>query len=407
MMKYVIIGASAAAINAAKTLRMLDKEAKITLISKDTQVYSRCMLHYVISGSKTEEDICFIEDDFFEKYRINWMAGKKIVAINIYNQFVKTDDVKIIKYDKLLIASGADSFIPPIKNLRQANNVYALRHMEDVISINSQAKSNTSAVIIGAGLVGIDAAVGLIKKGVNVNIVEMAPRILPIQLDDKTAKVYEKELIKNGVGVFTGVSVQEIILDQNKNVKAVKLGDGREINCNFIICAAGVRPNVDFLQDTNIKVEKGIVINSFCKTTVENIYAAGDVCGVSPIWPIAVKQGTVAAYNMSGNIKELEDYFSSKNSMNFFGIQTVSLGILEAPDNTYQVEVRSYKDFYKKIIHKEGVIYGAIIQGDISYCGVLTELIRNKIDISKINKSVFDINYGDFYKISEDGQYMY
>ncbi|MCB2297666.1 NAD(P)/FAD-dependent oxidoreductase [Clostridium tagluense] len=406
-MKYVIIGASAAGINSAKTLRGLDKDAEITLISKDTKVYSRCMLHYVISGSKTEEDICFTEDDFFNKYKINWISGKKVIGINIYNKFLTTDDERIVTFDKLLIASGADSFIPPIKNLRGANNVYALRHMEDVVNIKRVAKINTSAVIIGAGLVGIDAAIGLIEKGVKVNIVEMAPGILPIQLDIKTAKVYENELIKNGVKVFTSVSVEEIIIDENKDVKAVKLGDGREINCDFIICAAGVRPNVDFLKDDRIKIEKGIVIDSRCKTSVEDIYAAGDVCGVSPIWPMAVKQGIVAAYNMTGNLKELDDYFSFKNSMNFFGIQTVSLGVLEAPDNTYEVETRVYKDIYKKIIHKDGVIYGAILQGDISYCGILTQLIKNKIDVSKINKSVLDINYGDFYKVSEDGQYMY
>ncbi|GCD08482.1 NAD(P)/FAD-dependent oxidoreductase [Clostridium tagluense] len=406
-MKYVIIGASAAGINAAKTLRILDKDAEITLISKDTKVYSRCMLHYVISGSKTEEDICFTEDDFFNKYEINWISGKKIIGINIYNKFLTTDDERIVTFDKLLIASGADSFIPPIKNLRGANNVYALRHMEDVVNINSVAKINTSAVIIGAGLVGIDAAIGLIEKGVKVNIVEMAPGILPIQLDAKTAKVYENELIKNGAQVYTSVSVEEIIIDENKDVKAVKLGDGRKINCDFIICAAGVRPNVDFLKDDRIKIEKGIVIDSRCKTSVEDIYAAGDVCGISPIWPMAVKQGIVAAYNMTGNLKELDDYFSFKNSMNFFGIQTVSLGVLEAPDNTYEVEVRVYRDIYKKIIHKDGVIYGAILQGDISYCGILTQLIKNKVDVSKINKSVLDINYGDFYKVSEDGQYMY
>jgi nitrite reductase (NADH) large subunit len=407
MMRYVIIGASAAGINSAKTLRMLDKDAEITLISKDTKVYSRCMLHYVISGSKTEEDICFTEDDFFNKYKINWIFGKKIIGINIHSKFVTTDDERIVNFDKLLIASGADSFIPKVKNLREANKVYALRHMEDVVNINSEAKINTSAVIIGAGLVGIDAAIGLIEKGVKVNIVEMAPKILPIQLDAKTAKAYENELIKHGAQVFTSVSVQEIIIDGNKDVKAVKLGDGREINCDFIICAAGVRPNVDFLKDNMIKIEKGIIIDSFCKTSVDDIYAAGDVCGISPIWPMAVKQGTVAAYNMTGNVKELEDYFSFKNSMNFFGIQTVSLGILEAPDNTYEVEIREYKDIYKKIIHKDGVIYGAILQGDISYCGILTQLIKNKIDVSKINKSVLDINYGDFYKVSEDGQYVY
>ena len=407
MMNYLIIGASAAGVNAAKTLRMLDKDAKITLISKDTKVYSRCMLHYVISGSKSEEDICFVEDGFFDKYRINWSFGKKVIEVNVDNKFVKTDDESVIHYDKLLIASGADSFIPPIKNLREANNVYALRHMEDVVNINNEAKINTSAVIIGAGLVGIDAAVGLMKKGVKVNIIEMAPRILPLQLDDKAAKVYEKELVKNGAEVFTSVAVQEIIIEDNKNVKAVKLGDGREINCDFIICAAGVRPNIDFIKDQRIKIEKGIVIDSHCKTTVEDVYAAGDVCGISPIWPMAVKQGATAAYNMTGNLKELEDNFSLKNSMNFFGIQTVSLGNLEIPDNTYKVEIREYKDIYKKIIHKDGVIYGAIIQGDISYCGVLTQLIKNKIDVSSINKSVFDINYGDFYKVSGDGEYLY
>ncbi|GIM29177.1 nitrate reductase subunit beta [Clostridium polyendosporum] len=406
-MKYVIIGASAAGVNAAKTLRELDNSSEITVISKDTNVYSRCMLHHVIGGRRNLEKISFVDKDFFSKYRVTWIKNKSIIDINIDKRELVLEDNSAEKYDKLLIASGASSFIPPVKNLREAKRVYSLRDYDDVLNIEEGIKVSKKAVILGAGLVGIDAAIGLMERDISLSIVEMGDRILPLQLDKKAANRYQKLLKDKNIEIYTSVKLEEVILKEGGFVDKVKLSDGTEIECDMIVVAAGVRPNVGFIKNESIKIERGIVVDNTCSTSAKDVYAAGDVTFTAPIWPIAVKQGIVAAYNMTGHKKYLEDTFALRNSMNFLGLECVSLGIVEAPDNSYVVDIIETEDVYKKIIHKDGIVYGAILVGDISYCGVLQYIVKNKIDISNINKNIFKIDYSDFFSIKEDGQFKY
>lgn len=405
-MKYVIIGASAAGISAAKTLRSLDSKSQITIISKDKDVYSRCMLHLVISGERDTKGISFIKEDFFETNRINWIRGQKATNINENEKKVILEDNSTVSYDKLLIASGASASIPPVKNLREANNVSCLRNIEDSISISERCKADDDVVIIGAGLVGIDAAVGLISKGAKVHIIEMADRILPMQLDKKAASNYEKLFIDKGVDIISSVSVKEVTLNETGSAKDVVLNEVRTIPCSYIVVAAGVKPNMDFINGTSVKVENGIVIDNHCETTTKDIYAAGDVTGLAPIWPVAVKMGKAAAYNMAGTERIYDDYFAFQNSMNFYGLETVSLGKIEAPDDTFITDILETKKSYKKIIHKDHIIYGAILQGDIAYCGVLDYLIKNKIHI-KNTDNIFSLSFADFYDTKENGEYIY
>ncbi|GAA0781938.1 NAD(P)/FAD-dependent oxidoreductase [Hathewaya limosa] len=406
-MKYVIIGASAAGISAARTLRTVDPNCEIVMISKDKNVYSRCMLHLVIGGERDLESISFIEKDFFENNKINWIKDVQVALINENEKEVVLKNNVKITYDKLLIASGSSATIPPIKNLIEANNVSCLRNIEDAVSISEKCRYGDDVVIIGAGLVGIDAAIGLIHKGVRIHLIEMSDRILPLQLDKKAASKYEELLLKNNVEIITNASVQEAVLDREGAAQGVVLSTGKIIPCKYIVVAAGVKANVDFLSNSSVKVERGIVIDSNCKTTAQDIFAAGDVTNLAPIWPVAIKQGKTAALNMAGIETVHEDNFAFQNSMNFLGLDTVSLGIIQAPDESFITSVCETKNSYKKIIHKNGRIYGALLQGDISYCGVLTHLIKNKINILSKNKNVLDISFADFYGIKDNGEYYF
>ncbi|MDD7794232.1 NAD(P)/FAD-dependent oxidoreductase [Clostridium sp. 'White wine YQ'] len=395
-MRYVIIGASAAGINAAKTLRETDSECEIVLISKDENVYSRCMLHLYISGERNLDSLSFIENDFFDKNKITWLKGLSVMQINDTLKTLELSNNKTLSYDKLLIASGASAFIPPVKNLREATNVFPLRNIEDAISIAKRYKYGDNVVIIGGGLVGIDAAIGLIHKSANIHLVEMADRILPLQLDKTASSKYENLLLKNNVKLYLNSSAKEVILNEKGEAATLALSDGTEISCDLVIVAAGVRPNIDFIKDTQIKTDRGILIDNTCKTNIDDIFSAGDVTALSPIWPVAARQGKCAALNMLGKETTCDDTFAYLNSMNFLGLESVSIGTIEAPDNTYSTEIYETKNIYKKIIHKNGIIYGALLQGDISYCGVLCNLIKNKINISHLNKSIFKINSADF-----------
>ena len=178
--------------------------------------------------------------------------------------------------------------------------------------------------------------------------------------------------------------------------------------CELVIVATGVRSNIAFLENSNVECDRfGLLIDEMGKTNIENIYGAGDVTGRNPIWPTAVKEGIIAANNMLGKEMIMTDFFGSKNTMNFVGIATMSLGAVEPEDETYTVEVRNDEKGYKKIIHKDGKIYGALIQGDLDYAGVLTQLIKEKIDVSKVTKSLFDIDYADFFNIEENFEFSY
>ncbi|MCC0654279.1 MULTISPECIES: NAD(P)/FAD-dependent oxidoreductase [unclassified Clostridioides] len=406
-MNYVVLGASAAGINAAKTLRELDKDSNIVVISKDENIYSRCMLHHVISEHRTLKQINFVDEDFMEKNNINWISGKTVKGIDTDKKLVQMEDIAV-NYDKLLIATGASSAIPPIKNLREGNFVYSVRNIDDIYKIKEKAEKSKKVVIIGAGLVGIDALIGLFKyEQLDISVAFMEKYILDRQLDEYTASVYENKFKEKGVKFYPSASIQEIVLDDSKDVKGVAFSNGEILDADMVIVATGVKPNADFLDETGIEYDRGIIIDDRCQTTQKDIYAAGDVVGKNAIWPIAVKQGIIAAHNMVGKDKKVEDEFAFKNSMNFMDIPTISIGMNTPVDDSYKVLTRHGNDCYKKFIFKDNIIYGAVIQGDISYVGVLTYLIKNKVEISDLENRIFDVCYADFFNIKENGEFCY
>lgn len=407
-MNYVVLGASAAGINAIKVLRELDEKANITLISKDEHIYSRCMLHHIISEHRTLDSLNFVETKFDEKYNISWKKSFTINNIDIENKEVSILETgEKVKYDKLLIATGASSAMPPIKNLKKAKHVYGLRNIEDAYEIKEKAKDCKKIAILGAGLVGIDALIGLLEyKNLDISVIYREPFILNRQLDEYAASVYENKFKELGVKFFKGASVNEICMDNNENIIGVVLDDETYIECDMAIVATGVIPNAEFINKEFISYERGIIIDENCKTTAKDIFAAGDVVGKNAIWPLAVKQGIVAAYNMAGREEKIDDSFVYRNTMNFLGIPTVSLGIVDMEEDCI-VNVRKDETGYKKFIIKDNVIKGVIVQGDISYVGALTHLIKNNIEIPDLEKRIFEIGYADFFSVKGNGEFCY
>ena len=235
--------------------------------------------------------------------------------------------------------------------------------------------------------------------GAKLSCFEFGAHIMPVNLDAHSAETYEKAFAERGVEQYYEVRVEELLLGEDNQVRGLKLSDGREFDCDMIIIAAGVRANTGFIRGSGLVIdEKGLVYDRQSRTSDENVYAAGDISGKTPIWSAAVKEGIVAANNMCGISSELTDFFASKSTMNFLGIPTMSLGMPEKPDDTFsEVVSKDSKGNYKKIIHKDGEIKGAILQGDLSYAGILTQLIREKIDVSRVKKPLFNIDYSDFF----------
>lgn len=407
-MAYVVVGASAAGINAAKTLREINKDIEIILVSKDEYVYSRCILHHFLDGRRDIEDLDFSPGEFFKKYDIKWMKGVEVTGIDTKEKKLKLDNGENLYYEKVVLATGASSFLPLIENLRTANNVIGLRNLDDAIRIKEIAPKVKNIIILGAGLVGVDAMAGLLDYDAKVTMIEMGDRILPLQLDHYAANVYIERLKEEGVDFRFNVRAEKVIVDENNNPVAIKLNTGEEVPGELIIACTGVRSNVGFLEGSGIECDKfGLIFNPKGETNVKDVYGAGDISGRNPIWPTAVKEGLIAANNMCNKDIYMEDFFGSKNTMNFCGVATMSLGTVIKPDDTYEEAVEIKGKDYKKIIHKNGTIYGSIVQGDLSYVGVLTQLIKDKINIDRVKKPIFQIDYSDFFNEKENLEFVY
>mgnify|MGYP004626057779 FL=1 len=407
-MAYVVVGASAAGINAAKTLREINKDIEIILVSKDENVYSRCILHHFLDGRRNIDDLDFSPAEFFEKYDVKWIKGVEVTAIDTKEKKLKLDNGENLYYEKVLLATGASSFLPPIENLRTANNVIGLRNLDDAIKIKEIAPKVNNIIILGAGLVGVDAMAGLLDYDAKVTMIEMGDRILPLQLDHYAANVYIERLKEEGVDFRFNVRAEKVIVDENNNPVAIKLNTGEEVPGELIIACTGVRSNVGFLEGSGIECDKfGLIFNPKGETNVKEVYGAGDISGRNPIWPTAVKEGLIAANNMCDKEIYMEDFFGSKNTMNFCGVATMSLGTVIKPDDTYKEAVEVKGKDYKKIIHKDGVIYGAIVQGDLSYVGILTQIIKDKINVDRVKKPIFQIDYSDFFNEKQNLEFVY
>lgn len=407
-MKYVVLGASAAGVNGIRTLRQLDPDCEIVLISKDKEIYSRCILHQYLSGERTLEQLCFVEKDFEDLYKVNWLKGRACSQVRPQSKEVILDNQEVVSYDKLLIASGANTFLPPVKNLEHAKNAVGFRNLEDIEILKEKSKTAKHIVIMGAGLVGLDCAIGLLSLGVKATLVEFADWLLSKQLDKRAANTYEEALHKQGVMQYYGTSVSEVILDDSQQVKELLLSNGEKIPCDFLVVTVGIRSNTGLLEGSGLTTSKfGLIFDEYGKTSDDSIYGAGDISGIGPIWPVAVKEGIIAASNMAGTKKEMSDFFASKSTMNFLGVPSMSLGDVNIQDEEAVIVIKETKDSYKKIIHKDGMILGAILQGDLAYSGILQQLIASKIDISRVKKPLFDIDYSDFFHIDQNFEFYF
>ena len=397
-MKYVILGASAAGVNAAYVLRMLDKAAEIIMISEDTRIYSKCILHYYMSGKKDADGLNFMPPDFIEKNQIEWKKGIKATAIDIENKTVDLSDGTKQDYDKLLIATGSHSFVPPIEGVQGADNVCCFHTLEECEKLMKLAKTAKHIVILGAGLVGVDVACGLLDQNKDITMVDMKEHMLAIQLDDEAASVYQNKFTQADIKQYYNTSVASVEKNAHGLVENVVLKDGTKLPCDLLVIAAGVRANVGFLKDTGLELDKkGLVIDKESRTNIKDIYGAGDVTGKDLIWPVAVKEGVVAALNMAGKEGHMTDFFYGKSWMNFFDIPTLSYGVHELPDETYEQEVKkTMLKGYKKIIYKDKKVAGAILQGDLSYSGVLTVMIHDGIKLPDVKKKLLDYTGDDF-----------
>lgn len=399
-MRIVIIGNGPAAVKALKAIahyKDVSKEdiTSITIISAEpTAPYSPMFLADYLTGELGEEEILLGDDHGLSPQRL---LGETVVRVDDSRNRVVVESGREIGYDKLLIATGASPRKAAIDGIDK-EGVYFFNRLADAKRLSQKVPRVKDAIIIGAGVIGLELAIAFSKMGKKVLVVELLCQILPQMLDEELARHVERELISSGVRFSLGGSVSQITGD--KRAKGIVVG-GREVSADLLLVAVGVKPNIDFLGSSNVRVNKGILVNEKMQTNVPNIYAAGDVAeSIDPYgryelvfnWYNAVDQGWIAGCNLIGVENK---YRASPGLVTLKGLETpvISIG-RKYGENGY--ETLSFTDgekgVYEKLFIKNNVMdcYQAI--GIVDRIGLMYGYIKERKDIGSI-KDVLGDNY--------------
>ncbi len=388
-MKIVIAGNGPAAISAIEAIRASDRTSEIIVLSKEKeQAYSPCFLYHYVSGEITKEKLYIKEEDFYEKNNVHLLAGIYLEKVNPHDKTLLLSDGKKISYDKLLIATGAEPLTPSIDGI-EGEGVLTFKTLQDTERILAKIEGRggeatvRKAVVIGGGFTGLEIAEALKKRGLYVTVIEKEDRVLPRMLDREMAEIIKDHLTNNEIDILTGTKILKIEREKG-NIKAIRT-DKETIEAEMIIISTGIRPNIGPVSNTEIKTERGIIINERCETNIKDIYAAGDVAEleikgikkVNPIWSNATIQGTVAGSNMVGAEKRIPEHLPDMNLINLFGLYIFSAGMPEGPKAIKREELSGIKKF---ILDEEERIKGIQIIGNASLKGgVYLNLLSHKI----------------------------
>src|SRR3990172_509837 len=345
MSKYVIVGASAAGIGAVEAIRVVDPVGSITVISEEPcPHYSRPMISDLVSGKATLEKMKCREDEFWQKNQVQALTGRTAVSLNIGNKYVALDKGEQVSFEKLLIATGGKPFIPKIDG-SDKDGVLTFTTLSDAERLAARLENAKSAVVIGAGLIGVSVTEALVKRGLKVTLVELQDKILSLLLDSIGSDIVEDVIRKAGVTVVTGQSVQRIVgkPENDRVVGGVVLTKGEQVPCDLVIVAIGVVPRIELVAGTDVKLNRGIVVDNFMRTNVPDVYASGDVAEaydfvldqnrLLPLWPLAVLEGKVAGYNMAGKKTDYEGG-TNMSALKYFSLPIVSIGVTNPKDES-------------------------------------------------------------------------
>jgi len=408
-MHYLIIGNCAAGINAIEGIRKLDGSGEITVVSdEDFPAYCRCLITDYVAGTRKKEDLLYREKDFYEKNKVNLILGERVNKVDISKKEIILQSGKKLSYDRLLVATGASPKSLGIKG-EEKYGVFGFRTLRDADEIIKLADETRKAVIFGGGLIGLKAAYGLKKRGVDVQVMVKSPRILSQVVDTQAAEIIGKWLQENGISIRTGVAPEEILGD--KEVEEVRLDNGEKISARLVIVGKGVRCNTSLVEDSPIKVHWGILADDFLQTNIEGVFVAGDVAEtkdlvfdrneVNALWTAACEQGRIAGMNMVEKVKKYPGSIGA-NSADFFGLAFISVGYVRVREEGYEELIRSNPQEYryKKVVLKNNIMVGFTVINNIENAGVYTALIRKKADISSV-KDILLEDYLDYPKVKD------
>jgi NAD(P)H-nitrite reductase large subunit len=404
-MRYVIVGNSAGGTAAIEAIRQCDEKGRITVISEEPYFnYSRPMISYLLAKKVTLNDMPYRKREFYKDNDVELILGTKAEKLVIEDKYVILSGGQKVPFDKLLLATGGTPIVPKVKG-SNLDGVFTFTSLADALKIKEHINNHKveKAVVLGAGLIGLKATEALLELRMRVTIVEMSDRILSTTFDEKASSIMRTALEKTGCGLFTGNTIAAI--EGRNRIKQVILKDRQKIPADLAIIATGVKSNIELVNETPVKTNRGILADEFMQTNVKDVYAAGDCCeakdslsGINhpiPIWPAAVRQGKIAGFNMAGSKKEYRGSFAM-NSVELCGIPTISMGQTAVEEKDCQVLQHSNaeKNTYRKIVLKNNRMIGAILVGNIERAGIYTGLIKDKVDTASFREQLLGENFG-------------
>ena len=383
-MRYVIIGGSAAAIGCIEGVRSVDKTGEIILITGETEWnYSRPLISYLLEGKTTRDKMWCRPDSFFTRNGVTVKAGVLATALDAGDRTVRLSTGERLAYDRLLAATGSRPFVPPIPGLETVERTFCFQTLSDASALAEALRPESRVLILGAGLTGVKCAEGIRGLCAQIAIADLAPRVLPAVLDDTAAAMVQARMEEKGVRFYLNDSAAAF------RGNTARLQSGTELEFDVLVTAVGVRPNTQLVADAGGAVDRGILVDGRCATTLPDVYAAGDcaqgydaVSGekrMLPLWPNAVLQGETAGINMAGGRADYTQGIALTAS-GVFGLHMVTAGSYEGESFTVQRD-----GSYKRLVTADGVLKGVIMVGDVSRAGIYTDLIRKKKPLSEID----------------------
>lgn len=379
---YVILGNGAAGLSAAKAIRERDKTGSVIMISNEAYpTYNRPMLTKSMVAELDAKEILVEPEAWYQENNIHLLLEKEVTGIHTDKKEITLSDGTALKYTKLIYALGSECFVPPIPGTDKPE-VVAIRRMSDIEKIEAMLDRVQNVVVIGGGVLGLEAAWELKKNRKQVVVLEAAPQIMGRQLDEGASQMLTDISRNNGIDIHAGVQIASI--EGESSVTGVKLADGREFPAELVIVSAGVRANVGAAKNAGLDINRGIVVNADMSTSDENIFACGDCAeyeGINyAIWPQALEQGKVAGANAAGDALT---YTTVSAGLSFHGMNTGLYAIGDNGKNPNLIyRTVEFKDMgrkqYEKYYFLNNRLCGAILIGDTSKMAFVTEAVEQK-----------------------------
>jgi nitrite reductase (NADH) large subunit len=401
MTNYLIIGNGVAGNTAAENIRKHDPEGKIAVFSRESQpFYYVPALPEYLAGAKTADQIIIHPQNWYDRHRIDLHLNTRITQIDPDQKFVETDRGERFPFDKLLLATGGSSFVPPMLGA-DSPGVFTLRTLDDADRIKQAAAPAKAAVLIGGGLLGLEAGNGLRQIGLKVAVVEFFPRLLPRQLDAAGAAILQRQMEDLGFTFHLGAKTREIAAGPDG--LQVNLESGEQLTGDLVLISAGVRPDLSLAQALGLNIDKGVQVDDTMQTSRDGIYAAGDLIEhrgrFYGIWPAAQEQGAVAGAAMAGQAAIYQGTLPS-NVLKVVGIDLVAAGDIDADGKLGAiVHADSAKKIYRKLVIRDNLLVGAILLGDIRGSAEIQAAIRKQLDVSLLKDELAQDNF-DFNRLT-------